>query len=490
MDPLHEYHLNMTRRRFLGQAAGGVGIVALESLLSESLAAEAPGFSRDSARASDNPAGNSHNPARARRLLSIFQAGGPAQMELFDHKPELRQAHGKELPPSVRGTQRLTGFTANQGKYPVVASPFEFAPHGASGTLVSQLLPHLAGCVDDMCIIKSMHTEAINHDPAVTLLLTGSQVPGRPSLGAWMSYGLGSENSELPTFVVLLNPGKLQGAATPLSVRHWGSGFLSSHHQGVKFRSGSDPVLFLSNPPGIDRAARRRMLDAGAALNRIRYRAFGDPEINARIAQYEMAYRMQMSVPELTDVSGEPEHVFKLYGEAARTPGTYAANCLLARRLLEAGVRFVQIFDRDWDHHVNAPRYLRLKASETDQPTAALLLDLKRRGLLDDTLIVCGGEFGRTVYCQGPIKENYGRDHHGRCFTTWLAGGGVRGGCSVGATDDFCYNIARDPVHVHDLNATILHLLGIDHRQLTFRFQGRDHRLTDVYGEVITKLLA
>jgi hypothetical protein len=334
-----------------------------------------------------------------------------------------------------------------------------------------------------------MHTEAINHDPAVTFLLTGSQIPGRPSVGAWMSYGLGSANENLPAFVVLLNPGRIPGAATPLSARHWGSGFLPSRHQGVQFRAAADPVLYLNNPPGIDTGTRRSMLDVGAALNRLQFEAFGDPEINTRIAQYEMAYRMQASVPALTDLSDEPDHVFEMYGPPARTPGTYAANCLLARRLIESGVRFVQIFDRDWDHHNSAPKYLRAKTAETDQPTAALLADLKRRGLLDETLVVCGGEFGRTVYCQGPLQENYGRDHHGRCFTMWLAGGGVRSGFSLGETDDYCYNIVADPIHLHDLNATILHLLGIDHTRLTYPHQGRHHRLTDVHGEVVEKVL-
>jgi hypothetical protein len=467
-----EIEMQLTRRRFLEGGAGGIGIAALASLAGSS------------ACASDAPA------ARAKRVISIFQSGGPAQMELFDYKPGLRKLHGQNLPASVLGKQRLTGFVAAQKSLPVIASPFSFSRHGDCGAWVSELLPHLSTRVDDICFIKSMNTEAINHDPAVTFRLTGSQIPGRPSIGSWLSYGLGSENRDLPAFVVLLNTSKLPGATTPLSSRHWGSGFLPSVHQGVQFRSAKDPVLFLGDPPGIDRATRRRMLDAGAALNRVRSGIVGDPEIEARISQYELAYRMQSSVPGLMDLSTEPRSVFELYGELSRTPGSYASNCVVARRLIESGVRFVQIFDRDWDHHFNAPANLRLKARETDQATAALLVDLKQRGLLDDTLIVCGGEFGRSVYSQGPLQKVYGRDHHGRCFTSWMAGAGVRGGVTIGKTDEYSFNVIEDPVHVHDLNATILHLLGIDHTELTFRFQGRDHRLTDVEGIVVKKAIS
>ncbi len=467
-----EIGLQLTRRSFLEGGAGGIGLAALASLTG------------CSAHASNGSL------PRAKRVISIFQAGGPAQMELFDHKPRLRDVHGKALPPSVLGKQRLTGFVAGQKSLPVIASPFSFARHGDCGAWVSELLPHLAKRVDDICFIKSMHTEAINHDPAVTFRLTGSQIPGRPSIGSWLSYGLGNGNHDLPAFVVLVNNSKLPGATTPLSSRHWGSGFLSSAHQGVPLRSGKDPVLFLGDPPGIDRATRRRMLDAGAALNRVRSRVIGDPEIEARISRYELAYRMQSSVPGLTDLSTEPASVFELYGELSRTPGSYASSCVVARRLVESGVRFVQIFDRDWDHHFNAPANLRLKALETDQATAALLLDLKQRGLLEDTLVVCGGEFGRSVYSQGPLQKVYGRDHHGRCFTSWMAGAGVRGGVTIGKTDDYSFNVDEDPVHVHDLNATILHLLGIDHEKLTFRFQGRDHRLTDVEGTVVRNTLS
>jgi hypothetical protein len=384
----------------------------------------------------------------------------------------------------------LTGFTRGQAKFPVAASSAKFRQHGECGAWVSELLPNMGQIADDLCIVRSMHTEAVNHDPALTLMVTGAQQAGRPSLGAWLSYGLGSENANLPAFVVLSSTGMIPDAATPLSARHWGSGFLPSQHQGVKFRAGTDPVLYLSNPPGIDSATRRRMLDVAGQLNRLQYELYGDSEIHTRITQYEMAYRMQSSVPKLTDFTNEPAHVFESYGTQSKTPGSYAANCLLARRLIESGVRFVQIFDRDWDHHRNAPTHLRTKTQMTDQPTAALIRDLKQRGLLDDTLVVCGGEFGRTVYCQGALQGNYGRDHHGGCFTVWLAGGGARPAISYGATDDYSFNIVKDPVHVHDLNATILHCLGIDHQQLTYKFQGRHYRLTDVHGEVVKGVLA
>jgi len=351
-------------------------------------------------------------------------------------------------------------------------------------------MPHLGEVADELCFIKSMHTEAVNHDPAVTLMMTGTQQPGRPSLGAWLSYGIGSENQDLPAFVVLLTPGQIQDASTSLSAQQWGSGFLSSQHQGVKFRAGKDPVLYLTNAPGIDAKTRRAMLDVAAQLNRKQFESVGDPEINARIAQYEMAFRMQTSVPQVVDLSNETEKTFEMYGPLSKTPGTFAANCLLARRLIESGTRFVQIFDRDWDHHRNAPAHMKTKMRLSDQPTAALLKDLKMRGLLEDTLVVCGGEFGRTVYCQGPIQENYGRDHHGGCFTTWLAGGGVRGGHTHGRTDEFSFNVTESPVHVHDLHATILHCLGIDHKRLTFKHQSRQFRLTDVAGEVVHEILS
>ncbi len=455
----------------------GLGVAALASVLPRDLLANNTSYD------------GLHFPATAKRVIYIFQAGGPAQLELHDHKPGLARLHGQEVPPSVLKPQRLTGFTVGQGKYPIVASKFKFTRRGDCGAWVNELFPHMGSVVDDLCFIKSMHTEAVNHDPAVTHMLTGAQQAGRPSIGAWLSYGIGSEHENLPAFIVLLTPGLIQDASTPLSARHWGSGFLPSRHQGVQFRAGKDPVLFLSNPPGIDRATRRQMLDIARRLNGIQRDALGDPEIDARIAQYEMAFRMQAAVPQLVDLTQESAHVFEMYGPQSRIPGSYAANCLLARRLIEKGVRYVQIFDRDWDHHRAAPKHLQTKATTSDQPTAALIRDLKQRGLLDDTLVICGGEFGRTVYCQGPLQENYGRDHHGGCFTVWLAGGGIKSGISHGETDDFSFNITRDPVHVHDLQATVLHCLGIDHRQLTYKFQSREFRLTDIGGQVVDKIL-
>jgi hypothetical protein len=411
-------------------------------------------------------------------------------MELYDHKPQLAARHGEELPESILKQQRLTGFTIGQKKYPIIASPLKFSQHGECGAWMSELLPRLAGSVDDMCFVRSVHTEAVNHDPAVTMMMTGTQQPGRPSIGAWLSYGIGSENHDLPSFVVLLTPGLIQDASTPVSTRHWGAGFLPSKHQGIKFRSGKAPVLYLDNPAGIDNNTRREMLNVTAQLNGIQKRTTGDPEIDSRIAQYELAHRMQMSVPELTDLSTEPQHIFDLYGPQSQVPGSFGANCLLARRLVEKGVRFVQIIDRDWDHHRNAPQHLKTKSQLSDQPMAALLTDLKQRGLLEDTLVVCGGEFGRTIYSQGPIQEKYGRDHHGGCFTMWMAGGGVRGGHSHGLTDEFSFNVAENPVHVHDLQATILHCLGIDHRRLTYKYQSRQFRLTDVEGTVVRDVLS
>lgn len=479
----NQFQQTLTRRHFFGRSAVGIGAAALASLLDSETTASAPetaaGFLK-----------NLHFAPRAKRVVYICQAGGPAQMELYDYKPSLVRRHGQELPPSVRKQQRLTGFTAGQGEYPIVASPFKFSRRGECGAWMSELLPQLSTVADDLCFVRSMHTEAVNHDPAVTFMLTGTQQPGRPSIGSWLSYGIGSENENLPAFVVLLTPGLIQDASTPLSARHWGSGFLPSRYQGVKFRAGKDPVLYLSNPPGIDTKTRREMLDIGAQLNQIQQEVYGAPEIGDRIAQYEMAFRMQTSVPRLVDLTSEPNHVFEMYGPQARIPGSYAANCLLARRLLEAGVRFVQVFDRDWDHHRNAPQHLKTKSQLSDQPTAALIRDLKTRGLLEDTLVVCGGEFGRTVYCQGPLQEKYGRDHHGGCFTMWLAGGGTRAGYSHGETDEFSFNIQDSPVHVHDLQATILHCLGIDHERLTFKFQSREHRLTDIAGQVCHSLLS
>jgi hypothetical protein len=483
MDPLHEEHLLLTRRHFFGRA--GLGIAALATLLDRDLcAAPAPSTT-------GGLPGLPHFRPRARRVIYLFQSGAPSQMDLFDHKPRLKDLRGSELPESIRRGQRLTTMTSSQASFPVAPSRFAFARHGKTGAWLSELLPHTAKVADELCFIKSMYTEAINHDPAVTFLQTGAQLAGRPSLGAWLAYGLGSENQDLPAFVVMVSQGSGNPNDQPLYDRLWGSGFLPSKYQGIKFRSAGDPVLYLSNPPGVDDAGRRRILDDLGRLNRMKLAEQGDPEIATRIAQYELAYRMQTSVPELTDVSKEPAEVFELYGPDSRRPGTFAANCLLARRLAERGVRFIQLFHRGWDQHTNLPKAIRGQCRDTDQPSAALIVDLKRRGLLEDTLVVWGGEFGRTVYCQGTLTaDDYGRDHHPRCFTIWMAGGGVKAGYTHGETDDYCYNIVRDGVHVHDFNATLLHLLGIEHTRLTYKFQGRDFRLTDVFGNVVRQVLA
>ncbi len=421
-------------------------------------------------------------------MIYLLQSGAPSQVDLLDYKPSLEKLHMSELPASIRDGQRLTGMTSGQRNFPVIKSPWKFQQHGKSGTWISALLPHMAGVVDDICVVKSMHTEAINHDPAITFFQSGHQQPGRPSIGAWLSYGLGSETENLPSFVVLLSKNTFH-QAQPLYDRLWGSGFLPSKFQGVKFRSQGDPVLYLSDPAGGSDANRRAMLDRLAKLNALREQEIGDPEITTRISQYEMAYRMQTSVPELADVSDEPESTFELYGEEARQPGSHAANCLLARRLAERGVRFIQVFHRGWDHHSNVRQHLPILAKQTDQGSAALIADLKQRGMLDDTLVIWGGEFGRTVYSQGNPAA-FGRDHHPRCFSIWMAGGGIKPGISYGQTDDYCYNIAENPVHVHDFHATVLHCLGIDHERLTYRFQGRDYRLTDVHGKVVKGILA
>jgi hypothetical protein len=484
MNPLLENALLMTRRHFFGRASAGIGIAALATLLNRDRSATA-------ASAPSAIQGLPHFKPRARRVIYLFQSGAPSQMDLFDYKPRLNDLRGTELPDSIRKGQRLTGMTSGQLSFPVAPSRFKFARHGKSSAWVSDLMPHTARVVDEMCFIKSMFTEAINHDPAITFFQTGAQLAGRPSMGAWLSYGLGSENENLPAFVAMVSQGTGNPADQPLYDRLWGSGFLPTKYQGIKFRSVGDPVLYLSNPAGFGKATRRRMLDDLARLNRLKLEEAGDPEITTRIAQYEMAYRMQTSVPELTDISREPRRVLDMYGPNVRKPGTFAANCLLARRLAERGVRFIQLFHRGWDQHLHLPKQIAGQCSDTDQPSAALVSDLKQRGLLDDTLVVWGGEFGRTVYCQGKLTaEDYGRDHHPRCFTIWLAGGGIKGGISYGDTDDYCYNITRDGVHVHDLHATILHCLGIDHTRLTFKFQGRHYRLTDVHGNVVKKILA
>ena len=465
----------LTRRYFFGKASAGLGIAALSSLL----------------HAEDAPAGLPHFPPTAKRVIYLFQSGAPSQMELFDYKPRLKDLMGTELPDSIRSGQRLTGMTAGQTTFPVVPSLFRFEQRGESGAWVSDLMPHTAKVVDDLCFVKSMCTDAINHDPAVTFFQTGFQLAGRPSIGSWLAYGLGSENGNLPAFVVMISQGSGNPNDQPLADRQWGSGFLPTKYQGVKFRSLGDPVLYLSDPAGFNSMERRRFIDDVARLNQVEMDEFGDPEIATRIAQYEMAYKMQTSVPELIDLSKEPARTFELYGPDSGRPGTYAANCLLARRMAERGVRFIQLFHRGWDQHNELPKQLPGQTRDTDQASAALVQDLKERGLLKDTLIVWGGEFGRTVYCQGKLTaDNYGRDHHPRCFTMWLAGGGIKPGISFGETDDFCYNIVKDPVHVHDLHATILRTLGIDHTRLTYKFQGRAFRLTDVSGRVVKEILA
>jgi hypothetical protein len=489
--------MRTTRRHFFGRTATGIGAAALASLLTpEAFAGALPSTSAPEATPSAGPKGNRglpglpHFAPRAKRVIYLFQSGGPSQMDLFDPKPNLADLFDKDLPDSIRMGQRITGMTSGQARLPVAPSIFKFARYGKGGQWLSELLPHTAGVADELCFIKSLHTEAINHDPAITFFQTGFQLAGRPSIGSWISYGLGSENSNLPAFVVMTSIGTGNKNDQPLYDRLWGSGFIPSQYQGVKLRGQGDPVLYLSNPPGIDAGLRRQTLDDLAELNLMKFDDVGDPEINARINQYEMAYRMQVSVPDLADISGEPKSVLEMYGPDVHKRGSYAANCLLARRLAERGVRFVQLFHRGWDQHGSLPTQIRNQCRDTDQPSAALIKDLKMRGLLDDTLVVWGGEFGRTTYCQGKLTStDYGRDHHPRCFTTWMAGGGAKGGYTHGATDDFCYNIVRDPVHVNDLHATILHLLGFDHTKLTYRFQGRDFRLTDVEGEVVKSVL-
>jgi uncharacterized protein (DUF1501 family) len=461
----------VTRREMLQRTAYGMGAAAFHALL--------PG----TAQAAIQP--------KAKRVIFLFQAGGPSHLDLFDHKPAIRDRFDEDIPTSVFGTQRITGMVAQQDRFPVVPTMYKFRQHGNSGQWLSDLLPHTGKIADDICILRAMHTEAINHDPAITFLQTGSQLPGRPSMGAWISYGLGSENQNLPAFVVL---NSLPSNGMPdqgLLARLWGSGFLPSRYQGVQFRSGGDPVLHLSDPPGMTRERRRSLLDGLAKLNRRHHERTSNPEIETRIAQYEMAFRMQASVPDLVDTSGEPDHIHDLYGPDSRKPGTFAANCLLARRLAERNVRFIQLYHRGWDHHGGLTEKLPPLAKDTDQPSAGLIQDLKQRGLLDDTLVIWGGEFGRTPYAQGkPKPDSYGRDHHGRVFSIWMAGGGIKPGHSHGRSDDYGFNVAEGGVHIHDLQATILHLLGVDHTKLTYRFQGRQFRLTDVEGHVVREILA
>ena len=488
MNPIRESKLIETRRHFFGRSAAGIGTAALSSLLNENVRAT-------TAADGTNPQlggipGVPHFAAKAKRVIYLFMSGAPSQLDMWDYKPKMNDWYDKDLPDSVRNGQRITTMTSGQKRFPIAPSTFKFSQHGQEGVWISELLPHTAKVVDDLAVIKTVNTEAINHDPAITYIQTGSQLPGRPSTGAWLSYGLGSMNENLPCFVVLHSTVNGGFGGQALYARLWGAGFLSTRHQGVSLRSTGDPVLYLSNPEGMSEGMRRRMLDELAKLNRHRYQEVGDPEIQSRIAQYEMAYRMQTSVPELADISDEPQHVLDMYGPEVKTPGTFAANCLLARRMAERGVRFTQVFIRQWDQHGNLPKDIRRQCGIIDQPCAGLLNDLKQRGMLDDTLVIWGGEFGRTIYCQGGLtKTNYGRDHHPRCYTKWMAGGGVKPGVVYGETDDFSYNVIDKPVHIHDLNATVLHCLGIDHEKLTFRHQGRDFRLTDVHGKVIQDLL-
>jgi hypothetical protein len=491
---------NITRRHFFGRSAMGLGAIALGSLMP---AGAAKAVKQELPKAVGGVLPAPHFAPKAKRIIYLFQSGGPAQQDLLDYKPKLNELHGKELPDHVRAGQRLTGMSANQASIPLAGSPFKFKQHGESGGWFSEVIPYTAKIADDICVVRNLYTEAINHDPAITFFQTGSQIAGRPSVGAWVNYGLGSTNDNLPAFIVLVTKGK---GGQPLYSRLWGSGFLDSKHQGVQFRAGADPVLYLSDPDGVCRSGRRAMLDAINDLNREQFERELDPEIESRISQYEMAYRMQTSVPEVTDLSDEPDSTYELYGEDARKPGTYAANCLLARKLAEKDVRFIQLYHQGWDQHGGLKGGLSRQCKETDQASAALVTDLKQRGMLDDTLVIWGGEFGRTSYCQGKLGGNFGRDHHPSCFSMWMAGGGVKPGYVHGDTDAFGYNIVDqdgaplhgldaehthpDAVHVHDLNATIMHLMGVDHERLTYKHQGRRYRLTDVHGKVQKHLLA
>jgi len=477
----HKANENYSRRDFLTKTTLGLGALSLGSLMSPTNAFGQSTF------LNENKLRLPHFVPKAKRVIYLFQSGAPSQLDLFDYKPELNKRNGQELPKSILGNQRLTGMTAGQTSFPLAGSHFQFKQHGQSGAWMSDLMPHTSKIADELCFIKSMHTEAINHDPAVSFIQTGSQLPGRPSIGAWLSYGLGSDNKNLPEFVVLITKDKY---GQPLYSRAWGNGFLPSQHQGVQFRAGKDPVLYLDNPPGVTRDLRREQLEDLKKLHQINHDDVGDPEILSRMAQYEMAFRMQTSVPEVMDVSKEPDYIFDLYGEDSRTPGTFAANCLLARKLAEKDVKFIQLYHQGWDHHGNLPNEIRKQCKETDQATAGLIQDLKQRGLLEDTLVIWGGEFGRTNYSQGMLTEtNYARDHHPRCFTIFMAGAGIKKGITLGATDEFGYNITERPVHVHDFQATLLHLLGLDHERLTFKYQGRRFRLTDVHGNLVNEIL-
>lgn len=484
-EQINNEKLKVNRRHFFSKLSAGIGTIALGSMMIPDL------FRGKGASAAENGyrLGIPHFAPKAKRVIYLFQAGAPSQLESLDYKPLLRERMGEDLPESIRNGQRLTGMTSNQDRFPLVGSFADFKQYGQNGTWVSDYFPHIGKISDEICIIKSMHTEAINHDPAITFFQTGNQISGRPSMGSWLSYGLGSENQNLPSFVVLTSRGK--GNSQGLYSKLWSSGFLDSKHQGVLLRSGKDPVLYLNDPDGISREDKRVMLDKISELNNDHYQKMQDEEIQSRIAQYEMAYRMQMSVPDVMDLNKEPESIIKLYGAEALIPGTYAANALLARRLAESGVRFIQLYHQGWDQHGNLPNEMSKQALDVDQASAALVLDLKQRGMLEDTLVIWGGEFGRTNYCQGRFSpDNYGRDHHPRSFSIWMAGGGVKQGLSYGETDEFGYNIIKDPVHINDFHATLLHLLGIDHEQLTYKYQGRRFRLTDVAGNVVNDILA
>lgn len=483
MTDLHHSIQTINRRTMLAQSGMGLGAMALGQMLAA-----------DTGATEANPAALSgalsalHHAPKAKRVIFLFQSGAPSQVDLFDHKPLLNKLHGTELPDEVRQGQRLTSMSGNQSSLPLVGSPFKFQQHGECGTWMSELLPHTSEIADDICVVRSMYTEAINHGPGVTFMQTGSQFPGRPSMGAWMDYGLGTENKDLPAFVVMVTKGK---GGQPLVSRLWGSGFLPSKHQGVRFRSGKNPVLYLSNPDGIDAASRRAAMDALGKLHELQLAESADQQVETRIAQYELAFRMQASIPDATDLSQEPQQVLDDYGPDAANPGTFAANCLLARRLAERGVRFIQLYHQGWDHHGGLPKNLPRQCRETDQPSAALVKDLKRLGLLEETLVIWSGEFGRTNYCQGKLTEKtFGRDHHPKCFSLWMAGGGIKPGTVYGQTDPYGYNVEENPVHIHDLQATIQHLMGIDHERLTFKYQGRQFRLTDVHGNVVREILA
>ena len=483
MSSCNNYLKIQSRREFLAKSAMGFGALGLASLLNPTRLLAGNGNMPEMGLP-ELP----HFSPKAKRVIYLFQSGAPSQMDLFDYKPLLNKMYGQELPESVRQGQRLTGMTAGQTSFPLAGSLFSFKKHGQSGAWMSELLPYQAKIADELCFVHSMYTEAINHDPAATFIQTGSQFPGRPAMGSWIDYGLGSDNKNLPAFIVLITKGK---GGQPLYSRLWGNGFLPSQHQGVQFRAGKDPVLYLTNPPGVSPEDRKTQLDLLRQMQEGQYETFHDPEIEARIAQYEMAFRMQTSVPEITDTSNEPEHIYDLYGPDSKIPGTYAANCLLARRLAEKGVKFIQLYHRGWDQHDDLPTHIKRQCKETDQASAALITDLKQRGLLEDTLVIWGGEFGRTNYSQGKLTNtNYGRDHHPKCFSLWMAGAGVKKGMSYGKTDDFSYNIAQNPVHVHDFQATIMHLMGIDHERFTYKFQGRRYRLTDVHGKVVNDILA